>query len=215
MSPRSRPSRGRSGAPGDQYFTEQPGVGSRPSTVTLRLPDLTLELRTDAGVFSTTRVDPGTRILLDVLPAPSAWPPGELADVGCGYGPIAVTLARRDPSRTVVAVEVNERARALCAANAEDAGVSARVRTADPGDLPGDLRVGMVVSNPPVRIGKPALHDLCRSWLTRLEPGGEAWWVVHRHLGADSLQSWMTAEGWPTRRVRSRNGYRVLCSASA
>ena len=198
------PARGAHG----QYFSEQPEVASRPTEVRLDLVDVSLTLRTDRGVFSAERVDPGTKLLLMELPAPAAWPDGAVVDVGCGYGPIACTVARRDPGREVWAVDVNERALSLCAANASAAGAS--VRVVAPGDVPADLRVGLVVSNPPIRIGKAALHDLLSGWLARLDDGGEAWLVVQKHLGADSLSDWLEAAGWSVDRVRSRQGYRVL-----
>lgn len=183
--------------------------------MTLTLADLTVRLRTDAGTFSPSRVDPGTRLLLGELPPVETWPDGDVVDVGCGYGPIAIALARRAPDRVVWAVETNERARELCHANAADAQVEERIRVVPPEDVPPELRVGLVASNPPIRIGKGALHDLCRDWLGRLSPDGEAWWVVQKHLGSDSLQAWMGAEGWPTERVRSRQSYRILRSRPA
>src|SRR5207253_2835772 len=100
---------------GGQYFAAQPAVGSHRRSVSLVLPDATTPLVTDRGVFAAERVDPGTRYLLQVVPEP---PPGDLLDLGCGYGPIAVTMARRAPGSTVWAVDVNERALALCAENA-------------------------------------------------------------------------------------------------
>ncbi len=191
-----------------QYFTERPDAPSRPAEVRLDLPDLTLRLRTDRGVFSATRVDPGTKILLSELPPSTEWPAGAAVDVGCGYGPIAVTLSVRDPTRDVWAVDVNERARDLCAANATTAGAS--VRVVAPADVPADIRFGLMVSNPPIRIGKSALHDLLRGWLARLTDGGQAWLVVQKHLGADSLAAWLRTEGWQVDRVASRQGYRIL-----
>lgn len=203
------------GSPGgEQYFAAAPASGSQPAWVDLTLPDLHVRLRTDAGVFSPRRVDPGTKVLLAELPPVDLWPDGDLVDVGAGYGPIAVALALRAPDRTVWAVEVNERARSLCAANAHDAGVGERVRVVAPDDVGDDLRVGMVVSNPPIRVGKAVLHDICRSWMERLTHDGEAWWVIQKHLGSDSLQAWMNRQGWPTERVRSRQAYRVLRSRS-
>ncbi len=176
------------------------------------LVDVHLRLRTDAGVFSPRRVDPGTKLLLTELPPTSDWPAGPIADVGCGYGPIAVTVALRDPDREVWAVDVNERARDLCGANAAAAGVADRVHVVAPDEVPEDLRFGLVASNPPIRVGKAVLHDLCRSWLRRLTDDGQAWWVVQKHLGSDSLQAWMVSQGWPTERVRSRQAYRILRS---
>jgi 16S rRNA G1207 methylase RsmC len=137
---------------------------------------------------------------------------GVLADVGCGYGPIAVTLALRGGPGTVVwAVDVNERARHLCAANAAANGVGHQVRVVAPADVPHDLVLDQLWSNPPIRIGKAPLHDLLGGWLDRLRPGrGEAALVVHRHLGADSLTRWMADEGWATERLATRAGYRIL-----
>jgi 16S rRNA (guanine1207-N2)-methyltransferase len=175
--------------------------------VRLALPDLTLDLTTDRGVFSRDGVDPGTKLLLLDAPAPA--PRGDLLDLGCGYGPIAVTLARRSPEATVWAVDVNRRARDLTAANAEAAGAG-NVRVAAPDDVPDDVRFATIWSNPPIRIGKAALHDLLLRWLSRLSPGGRAVLVVQKHLGADSLLRWLEEGGHPTTRLQSRLGYRLL-----
>lgn len=174
----------------------------------LDLDDLSLRLTTDRGVFSTERVDPGTRVLLAEAPRPSA-SMRHLADVGCGYGPIALVLAARAPQATVWAVDTNERARELCALNAERAGLT-NVRIVAPGEVPADVAFDGIWSNPPIRIGKAALHDLLTEWLGALAVGGRAWLVVQKHLGADSLARWLDDAGWPTRRLASRQAYRVL-----
>jgi len=192
-----------------QYFDPSPAAASRPATVDLLLPDLSFTLRTDRGVFGTAGVDPGTKYLLLEAPGPPAGTTGDLLDLGCGYGPIALALASRAPLATVWAVDVNERARALTATNAETAGLS-NVRVAAPGDVPPEIRFAGIWSNPPIRIGKPALHALLLTWLDRLEPGGHAWLVVHKHLGSDSLVRWLDRVGFPTRRLSSRAGYRIL-----
>jgi 16S rRNA G1207 methylase RsmC len=132
-------------------------------------------------------------------------------DVGCGYGPIALTLAARHRRTTVWAVDVNERALALCRANAEASGLE-NVRVARPDAVPADLRFSAVYCNPPIRAGKAVLHNLLETWAARLEPGGPLIVVVATHLGAGSLQRWMEARGWPTRRHAARAGYRVLMS---
>lgn len=192
---------------GRQYFDEVPGVRSAPRTVPLDVPGLSLNLTADAGVFSATRIDPGTRVLLEQLPEPET--EGDLLDLGCGYGPIALTLAARDPGRTVWAVDVNTRALELTRANAAAAGL-AGVRVAAPQDVPDTARFAGIWSHPPIRIGKPALHALLTTWLDRLLPGGAAWLVVQRHLGSDSLARWLTEQGYPTSRLRSQMAYRVL-----
>ncbi len=191
------------------YFSPDPAAPSRHRTVTLTLPERRLELTTDRGVFSGTGIDPGTRVLLAEAPAPPQGPV-TLADVGCGYGPVAITLALRSPTATVWAVDVNTRALELCRLNADGAGVGDRVRTATPDEVPEDLRLDGFWSNPPIRIGKPALHELLRNWLDRLAPGARAHLVVHKHLGSDSLARWIADRGHTTERLISRRGYRVL-----
>jgi len=189
------------------YFDAEPSVGSQPHQVTLVLPDVRLELTTDRGVFARDGVDPGTKMLLLEAPVPPV--EGNLLDLGCGYGPIALALARRSPAATVWAVDVNHRALALTEANATAAGVL-NVHPVSPSDVPDDVGFATIWSNPPVRIGKPALQALLACWLGRLVPGGSAWLVVHKHLGADSLARWLVGEGFPTERRRSRMGYRLL-----
>jgi 16S rRNA (guanine1207-N2)-methyltransferase len=193
---------------GEQYFTASPGTASRPGHVPLTVDGTTYDLTTDRGVFSGERVDPGTRVLLDVLPDLSGLPDGAFVDVGCGYGPIALTLAARHADRQVVAVDVNERARELCASNARLARLQVDVHSPD--DVPTGLGVAAVVSNPPIRVGKAVLHELLALWLARLVDGGEAWLVVQRHLGAESLADWLGEQGWDVEKVKSKKGYRVL-----
>ena len=192
--------------PSGQYFEAEPGIASRPGRVTLALADLTAELAVDRGVFSSARIDPGTLVLLRALP-PLA--DGTVLDLGCGYGPIACTLAHRSPGSTVWAVDVNQRAVALTVANAASLGLP-NVHAAGPDGLPDDIRFDAIVSNPPIRVGKDALHGVLERWLPRLAPGGEAWLVVHRHLGADSLAAWLAAGGRGVERRASKQGYRLL-----
>jgi 16S rRNA (guanine1207-N2)-methyltransferase len=189
------------------YFDADPAVRSAPRTVRLDLPDRSLQLRTDRGVFSADRVDPATKLLL--LEAPEAPGSGTFVDLGCGYGPIACTLAARRPAAHVWAVDVNQRALDLCRANAQALGL-ANVTVASSDEVPPELGVDLIWSNPPIRIGKTALHDLLLLWLGRLVPGGSAVLVVHKHLGSDSLHRWFEAEGWSAVRVAARDGNRLL-----
>lgn len=192
-------------APAAHYFSPGPGTPSRPATVHVDLPGRSFELATDAGTFSPGRLDPGTRVLLESLPPLTV---GPVVDVGCGYGPIACAVALAHPTLEVLAVDVNERARSLCERNA--AALGADVRVLSPEQARSVDRVGTIVSNPPIRIGKAALHDLLADWLDRLTSDGVALLVVHKNLGADSLARWLAERGHPTARLRSRRGYRVL-----
>jgi 16S rRNA G1207 methylase RsmC len=192
----------------EHYFSARPSSEERPRTIRVTLAGRSLELTTAGGVFSPERLDTGTAVLLSRVPAPPTT--GALLDLGCGWGPIAIAMALRSPQADVWAVDVNERALALTAANARIAGI--RVNSASPQDIPGDLRFATIWSNPPIRIGKPALHALLEQWLPRLAPGGTAWLVVAKQLGADSLQAWLD-ERFPdleVSRAATDRGYRVL-----
>ena len=201
----------------EHYFDAEPGAARRPATVDLVLADLHLRLGTDRGVFSPDRVDLGTRVLLDSVPPPPQH--GRLADVGCGYGPIALTMAARAPEADVLGADVNTRALELARANAAAAHAErARFVQVTEEGTPADgtpLRAvegpfDALWSNPPIRIGKPALHRLLTVWLGRLAPGGSAYLVVQRNLGGDSLHRWLEQQGHPASRHASRAGYRVL-----
>jgi 16S rRNA G1207 methylase RsmC len=174
----------------NHYF--DPGDGewtSREVRVNLDGKDYTLE--TAPGTFSPEHLDTGTRILLETVPDPV----GSVLDIGCGWGPIAVTAALRSPDSVVWGIDVNQRALELTRRNAARVGVTS-VHVGLPGEVPVDLRFDTIWSNPPIRVGKAELHAILETWIPRLNPGGEAWLVVAKKLGAESLMKWL-AERWP------------------
>ena len=189
------------------YFDDETEAPSMPRDVELWLPDMSLTLTTDRGVFGYGAIDAGSKLLL--LKAAPPPPTGDLLDLGCGVGTIALPMARRAPNATVWAVDVNARARDLCAANAVANGVN-NIRVVTPDEVPDGVVLGCIWSNPPIRVGKPALHAMLRRWLGKLAVGGDATLVVHKHLGGDSLQKWLTDAGFPTKRMASASGYRIL-----
>ncbi len=189
------------------YFEDDPTVASEPREVVWALPDGPLRITSDRGVFGYGVVDTGTKLLLVHVPAPPAR--GDLLDLGCGTGAIALAMGRRAPAATVWAVDVNARARDLCERNAGANGIG-NVRVVAPDDVPAEVRFAAIWSNPPIRIGKSALHELLHRWLGRLEPDGQAHLVVQKHLGADSLQRWLTEQGHPTERTATGAGFRLL-----
>jgi 16S rRNA (guanine1207-N2)-methyltransferase len=189
------------------YFDERPDVASDVAIVDVALPDVAFTMATDRGVFSHGHLDTGTSLLLRAAPPPS--PTGDLLDLGCGTGAIALTLALRSPQAQVWAVDVNARALELTASNAGRNEVTT-IRAVTPDDVPDGVRFATIWSNPPIRIGKQPMQRLLTHWLSRLAPGGAAVLVVQKHLGADSLQRWLGEQGHQPRRVASRAGFRLL-----
>jgi len=195
---------------GDHYFSAQPGSEFRTKTIRVPIAGREVELGTAPGVFSPDRLDTGTAVLLAAVPPPP--PSGHLLDLGCGWGPIALTLAIESPLATVWAVDVNERSLELTRQNAARLGIS-NVNAVPPADVPAGLEFAAIWSNPPIRIGKAELHGLLSAWLPRLRPGSDAWLVVQKNLGADSLQRWLEAELGDSHslfREETAKGYRVL-----
>lgn len=195
----------------DHYFTAEPASPAQQRTITVRLAGRTVEVRSAAGIFSPAGVDQGTAVLLRHAPAPPA--EGTLLDLGCGWGPIALTLALRSPQATVYAVDVNDRALDLLRTTAASLGLE-RLHASRPDGIPDEVRFDAIWSNPPIRVGKAALHDLLLTWLPRLAAGGVAHLVVQKNLGSDSLQRWLTEQLDPQEfavsRFTSDKGFRIL-----
>ncbi|MBO0896649.1 class I SAM-dependent methyltransferase [Arthrobacter sunyaminii] len=194
----------------DHYFSSQPSGPEvrRPLRVTLDGQERTLV--TSGGIFSPDGIDKGTVILLDEVPPPS--PEGNLLDIGCGWGPVALTMALKSPAARVYAVDVNERCLALTRDNAAALGLD-NVTASRPEDVDPQLRFDTIWSNPPIRIGKDELHALLLLWLPRLAPEGTAWLVVQKNLGADSLQKWLTEQlgsGYSVSRHSTAKSFRIL-----
>ncbi|GAB3284362.1 class I SAM-dependent methyltransferase [Kineosporia babensis] len=195
--------------PGAHYFRTPKETSAR-QEVEIMLAGREVTVTTAGGVFSGDRLDLGTRVLLREVPAPP--PEGDLLDLGCGWGPIALTQALHSPQATVWAVDVNELALELTGLNARRAGAS-RVRPVKPDQVPDEVRFAAIWSNPPIRVGKPELHAMLLKWLPRLLPEASAHLVVQRNLGADSLHGWLQTQlptGWSVVRAGSAKGYRVL-----
>jgi 16S rRNA (guanine1207-N2)-methyltransferase len=190
----------------EHYFSNKPTAEDRRRRVRFSAWGNDLELATSSGVFAGEGLDKATAILLrETSPPPEN---STVLDLGSGWGPIACSIAVASPDATVWATDVNERAVELTRFNAESMGVE--VHAALPDDVPDDLQFDAIWSNPPIRVGKAALHKMLLHWLPRLTPKGRAHLVVGKNLGADSLQRWLIEQGWPTDRMAAEQSFRVL-----
>ncbi|TRW45045.1 class I SAM-dependent methyltransferase [Georgenia yuyongxinii] len=197
----------------DHYFSAEPASAAelRPLHVHLRGHDV--RVLAAPGVFSGDRLDLGTRVLLDAVGDPPT--AGTLVDVGCGWGPITLAMALASPGAQVYGVDVNRRAVELTRRNAAALGLG-HVTALDAEDALSTFagsgtRIDEIWSNPPIRIGKQALHELLRRWLGLLAPTGRAQLVVQKNLGADSLHRWLEVElAQDVTRAATSKGFRVL-----
>lgn len=194
----------------DHYFSASPASPENLRRVRVTLAGRDVEVTTAGGVFSPDHVDTGTAVLLSNTPPPP--PSGNFLDLGCGWGPIALSLALDAPRATVWAVDVNERALDLVRRNADALGL-VNVNAMRPDDVPDDIVFRTIRSNPPIRVGKHELHGLLERWIPRLDERSDAWLVVQRNLGSDSLQRWLAAtfdRGYSVHRAATARGFRVL-----
>jgi 16S rRNA G1207 methylase RsmC len=194
----------------DHYFTAEPASPAQQRSITVRLAGRDVAVRTAGGVFSPDGLDRGTAVLLREVPAPPAT--GALLDLGCGWGPIALTLGLLSPQASVYAVDVNERSLDLLRTNARSLGLEG-LHATRPDGIPESLEFDVIWSNPPIRVGKAVLHAMLLHWLPRLAPSGAAYLVVQKNLGADSLQRWLREqlpEAYAVERLATDKGFRVL-----
>jgi len=194
----------------DHYFTAAPASPENLRKIRVSLAGRELEVTTAGGVFSPDRLDAGTAVLLANMPPVP--PGGDLLDLGSGWGPVSLSMALAAPHATVWAVDVNERALDLVRRNASALGLT-NINASLPDDVPEHVSFRTIRSNPPIRVGKNELHGLLERWIPRLDERSDAWLVVQRNLGADSLQRWIGSTfqpGYSVFRTATGKGYRIL-----
>jgi 16S rRNA G1207 methylase RsmC len=197
---------------GEHYFSEQPAGEFKTKTIVTAINGERVELFTAGSTFSPDHMDTGTAILLEHSnEAPNQ---GNLLDLGCGWGPIALSLAKSCPEATVWAIDVNERSLELTRMNAQKLGLG-NIRAVLPSEVPKDVVFTGIWSNPPIRVGKDALHAILSEWLPRLDEGCEAYLVVSKDLGADTLLKWMQVNfaDLASERIETAKGFRILRTA--
>ena len=194
----------------EHYFSQTPNTEFRPKEISVYLDGRKVSVTTAASVFSPDRMDAGTAVLLEHLD--EVPPSGDLLDIGCGWGAISLAMAMHSPHATIWAIDVNDRSLELMRINAAKLGLT-NIKVCRPNEVPAEMQFAGIWSNPPIRVGKEALHEILLTWLPRLEEDAEAYLVVQKNLGADSLHRWLEAElpeKFSTLRVDTAKAYRVL-----
>jgi 16S rRNA (guanine1207-N2)-methyltransferase len=191
----------------NHYFNPKPATPSKRQTMEIELAGTKLTVISDKGVFSSSGVDKGTQILLKNLDMVTK--AGTVMDLGAGWGAVSIALAIENPALEVLAIEINSRAVELIEANANSLALS-NIKTKKLSQIENGS-IDQIWSNPPIRIGKSALHELLIDALSKLKQGGEAFLVVQKHLGADSLAKWLEQEqNHSVEKIDNSKGFRVF-----
>lgn len=201
---------------GEQYFSANPNSLDLRRTLQVDLRGKEVSVQVSNGVFSSSKLDLGTAVLLKHAPQPPE--NGRFFDIGCGWGAISLALGFESPNAQIYAVDVNERALELTNINAKNAGLN-NIHTYLVEDALKELKedelkdIDLIWSNPPIRVGKDVLHNILLTWLPRLKVGGAAYLVVQKNLGSDSLIPWLSknlGEDFSVEKYASSKGYRII-----
>ncbi|WP_232525714.1 class I SAM-dependent methyltransferase [Actinomyces sp. zg-332] len=196
----------------EHYFTANPSKDSNKKTISVKLNGQIYRLYTDSGVFSNTRLDLGTEVLLKKAPIPAET--GTFLDAGCGWGPISLSLGLYSPEAEIYSVDVNERSVELTDLNAKTLGLenihALEVQNALKYFSENNIKFDLIWSNPPIRVGKEAFHSFLKTYLDLLKDNGIAYLVVQKNLGADTCIKWLNEQGYVANKYASQKGFRII-----
>jgi len=193
----------------EHYYSKDPQVKSQPKEWSAELRGKTLRFKTDAGVFSKGEVDFGSRLLIESFIMPDL--EGDVLDVGCGYGPIGLSIAASFPERTIHMIDVNERALALSAHNAGHNGITnTSIYPSDALSAVKSDEFAAILTNPPIRAGKETIFRFYESAFTKLLTAGELWVVIQKKQGAPSTINYLRELYGSVETVSKKRGYFIL-----
>lgn len=190
----------------DHYFTASPESAHRYASCDFSYRGVSLRFMTDAGVFSRGEVDTGTQVLLRSLPEEMA---GRVLDLGCGWGPVGVSVGKKYPACRVMMSDVNERALDLARKNARENGVDAPCVCSDGlENIQGDF--DFILTNPPIRAGKQVIYALFAQCAGRLRENGEMYLVIRRQQGAESAVKYLKTIFEAADTIEKSGGFHVI-----
>lgn len=193
----------------DHYYSENPKVDHNIGNINYQINDINFTFTTDAGVFSKGKVDYGTHILLKSLPHLG----GEILDLGCGYGPIGIVLARLNQKSKVTMVDINQRAVSLASKNIRQNHIENACAFSSQGFENIDTKFDYILSNPPIRTGKRIIYNIFEDSISYLKDGGGIYLVIQKKQGAKSAMEKLTEIYGNCQTINKKGGYWVLFSS--
>lgn len=192
----------------NHYYSQNPEVKHNRHIHEVSLRGMPFRFVTDAGVFSKSGIDFGSRVLIDALELDTG---ARVLDVGCGYGPIGLTIAKLDEKAKVTMIDINERAVELAKENAKLNGISnITVMQSDVYEAVKGMKFDVIVTNPPIRAGKETVHRIFEEGFELLEQGGSMWVVIQKKQGAPSAAAKLEQLFGNVEEVTKDKGYRIF-----
>ena len=194
----------------EHYYSNKPQTESKPRQWKFTLLGHTFTFETDAGVFSKSEVDFGSRVLIDAFEMPEV--EGVVLDVGCGYGPIGLSIAKENPEREVLMMDINTRAIGLSQKNAQLNGVqNVRIFESDGlNAVEAGTQAAAILTNPPIRAGKETIFRFYDQAYELLVENGELWVVIQKKQGAPSTVSHLEEMFSEVDVVEKKKGYWII-----
>ncbi|SOC39170.1 class I SAM-dependent methyltransferase [Ureibacillus acetophenoni] len=194
----------------EHYYSKKPQIESNPRHFKFNLLGNSLQFETDRGVFSKSEVDFGSRTLIESFQMPET--DGAVFDIGCGYGPIGLAIAKQYPDRIVYMMDVNERAVLLAKKNAEMNGIqNVRIFESDGvTSVDREIEAAAILTNPPIRAGKEVIFKFYDEAYERLVPNGELWVVIQKKQGAPSTVAHLEENFAEVEIVEKKKGYWII-----
>ena len=195
----------------EHYYSNNPSVTSKPKSWSFTLRNHKFMFTSDSGVFSKSEVDFGSRLLIEAFERPNV--DGPVLDVGCGYGPIGLSIAKDFTDLSIEMIDVNERAVNLAKENARINEVhNVSIHTSD---LFSNVETGefaAILTNPPIRAGKKVVHEIFEESYKRLVPGGDLWIVIQKKQGAPSAIDKLESLFNEVNVILKKKGYYIIKS---
>lgn len=189
------------------YYAENPDAAHDIHELRVELLGEKMTFLTDAGVFSKKMVDFGSQLLLKCLEVNQ----GEtVLDVGCGYGPLGLSLVKVYGVQATM-VDINNRALDLARQNAERNKVEATIFQSNIYEQVKG-KFDHVISNPPIRAGKQVVHEIIEKSKDFLETSGDLTIVIQKKQGAPSAKSKMEDVFGNCEILKKDKGYYILRS---
>ena len=191
----------------DHYYTRNPASESRPVSCEYMYRGIPMAFQTDAGVFSKGEVDTGTDLLLNALPEEMR---GDILDLGCGWGAIGISVARKWPEAKVTMADINLRALALSRENAKRNHADVACVESDGMAAFAGRRFDTIVTNPPIRAGKQVIYRMFADAAACLKPGGVLYLVIRKQQGAESCMKYLQTMFSSVEKIDKSGGFWVL-----
>ncbi len=195
----------------EHYYSANPTSGHHYQSISIELRGINLKLTTDTGVFSKSKLDTGTKLLINSVPIETGVE--KILDLGCGYGPIGLMMAKLFPNATIYMSDLNERAVELAIKNAVDNGITnVKIKAGEGFEPFAGEQFDLILTNPPIRAGKQVIYPLMEQAHLSLRDNGWLAAVIMTKQGAKSLEKKMVDIFGNVSEWEKGSGYRVFAS---